>query len=182
MFIPMPSIQTQIQHYIDTERPAFLDQRLKSLNRALDRTKHEHVASTSGQAVDLRRVVGMFHPDYQGRTWRELCGTPFGDIGSSAMKRMGINLRWLEENPGYYHDHEEKQSWSFIEVDGDLYCNEGAHRTVLGRLLLEARGVPPIARNVVVDEYRAKLQATLRSQGAGDEAHAQLPLWKRLFK
>ena len=174
----MPSIREQIQTYIDVRRPAFLDQRLKSLDECWRPDTHELIGGTKRRDVDLSRVVGVFHPNYHGHSWRELCGTPFGDPASSALKRMRHNIANLEENPGYYHGDGEKPGWSFYLVDGELYCNDGVHRMVIGRLLLEARGLRPIVHNVAVDEYRAKPQATLRAQ----EAQPQPSIWKRIFK
>ncbi len=78
-------------------------------------------------SVNVFRIVGTKHPDYQGKTWLELLNRG---------KRMHINLRLHKENPGYYLDQEHKTpTMSFVTLNGmDLYVDaDGNHRTVIAK-------------------------------------------------
>ena len=78
-------------------------------------------------SINIFRVSGTCHPDYQGMTWNE-----FLEKG----KRMQINLMLFEENPGYYLDTEHKEpTMSYIQIDGGNYFvdADGNHRTCIAK-------------------------------------------------
>lgn len=96
---------------------------------------------TDSGSLNLFRVVGTDHPDYQGQTWAWLLRNG---------KRMRRNLSLHESNRGYYLSDDKKEpTMSFITTDGHdwyVYC-DGNHRTCIARFdfhysgLSEMRGL-----------------------------------------
>jgi len=81
-------------------------------------------------AVNVHRVVGTEHWDYQGKTW-------LGFLQSG--KRMQPNLQALLDNPNYYRDLVRRQpSIHYNTLDGlDFYIGaDGNHRTCIARFFL----------------------------------------------
>lgn len=96
---------------------------------------------TNAGSLNVFRVVGTDHPDYQGQTWSWLLRNG---------KRMALNLPLHESNRGYYLSDEKKEpAMSFITTDGhDWYVHcDGNHRTCIARFdfhyagLTELRGL-----------------------------------------
>jgi len=99
------------------------------------------------ESIDIFRVVGTQHPDYIGMTWIELL---------EKGKRMGINLRLFESNPGYYKDKGKKQpSMYYQSIDGgDLYVGaDGNHRTCIARAFFSITG-QSVVHGVTIDNYK----------------------------
>ncbi|MBI3755298.1 MAG: conjugal transfer protein TraF [Deltaproteobacteria bacterium] len=101
----------------------------------------------SNASVNVFRVVGTQHPDYAGFTWVE-----FLEKG----KRMGLNLKLQEENPGYYYETRNKEPVMYYNsIDGgDLYIgDDGNHRTCIARAVFYLKG-DSILHGVTVNDYR----------------------------
>ena len=94
-------------------------------------------------SVDFRKVRGTMHPDYRdGMTWREFL---------SKGKRMLGKRHGLDQSPEYFADpvgwHEKKKTsagWSLYQVNGDLFVDEGSHRSVIARMRAEEEERPSI--------------------------------------
>jgi hypothetical protein len=146
------TLALQIQSHIEANRPKFIDNRLldsSSLDLLAD---FESVAYSNDASVDLSHVVGMYHPNYVGCTWAELIGTPVGE--NYKLARLNSCLRELNVNPTYYEEKSIKANWSFSLIDGELYCDEGHHRTVIGRCYLQTFGKPTRIHGVALNVYR----------------------------
>jgi hypothetical protein len=79
------------------------------------------------ESINIHRVVGTQHPDYQGKTWLEFL---------NGGKRMDINLPLHHSNPGYYLDTEPKSpSMHYVSLDGlNYYVSvDGNHRTCIAK-------------------------------------------------
>ncbi|MBI5327455.1 MAG: conjugal transfer protein TraF [Deltaproteobacteria bacterium] len=102
----------------------------------------------SKASVNVFRVVGTQHPDYAGFTWIE-----FLEKG----KRMGLNLKLQEENPGYYYETGNKEPVMYYNsIDGgDLYVggDDGNHRTCIARAVFYLKG-DSVLHGVTVNDYR----------------------------
>lgn len=146
------TLALQIQSHIEANRPKFIDNRLldsSSLDLLAD---FESVAYSNDASVDLSHVVGMYHLNYVGCTWAELIGTPVGE--NYKLARLNSCLRELNVNPTYYEEKSIKANWSFSLIDGELYCDEGHHRTVVGRYYLQTFGKPTRIHGVALNVYR----------------------------
>ncbi|WP_412500664.1 hypothetical protein [Vibrio cyclitrophicus] len=115
---------------------------------------HWHVTD-----VHLADVVGSLDPRYAGKTWLDLfpcTDAPYG------LKRCFERMRDLQRTPDYYKSEEKKQKYEFCNIDGELYINDGHHRTVIGRVFLTANGVEPVMKNVLVAYYTRGLFHRIR--------------------
>ncbi|CBV43945.1 ribosome modulation factor [Halomonas elongata] len=93
---------------------------------------HEYWSDTG--SVNVFRVVGTMHQQYQGKTWLQFL------LGG---KRMQHNLQRLMDNPDYYlHPVIRQPKIDFYTVDGlDYYVgSDGNHRTCLARFFLDQEG------------------------------------------
>ncbi|MFA0108190.1 hypothetical protein AB4441_24785, partial [Vibrio splendidus] len=82
---------------------------------------HWHVTD-----VHLADVVGSLDPRYAGKTWLDLfpcTDAPYG------LKRCFERMRDLQRTPDYYKSEEKKQKYEFCNIDGELYIDDGHHRT-----------------------------------------------------
>ncbi|MEZ9397642.1 hypothetical protein AB4393_18345 [Vibrio splendidus] len=70
--------------------------------------------------------------------------------------------RKLQQSPLYYLPEHEKRNVSFRNIDGELYINDGHHRTIIGRVFLEANGFESVFHNVVVGHYTGGLKHRLQ--------------------
>ena len=145
-----------IQHYIETGNPSFANSII--FNNCKDNFE---LVSSSNSSVNLSQVVGMYHANYAGSTWIELIGSPVGT--NAKLGRLDSCLRELENNPSYYESDSTKEQWSFSLIDGHLYCDEGHHRTVIGRFYLQAHKKPTLVHGVRLSVYRCKQQTALQS-------------------
>ncbi|MFJ5454475.1 hypothetical protein HP572_21590 [Pectobacterium sp. PL64] len=126
--------------------------------RYLDEQEISLIEPAKISSVDLSKVVGTTHINYRGKTWGELkpvIGTSEGDISNievacQPLKRAVTNIYALEKKPEYYLTMEEKDDWSFIELNGEFYISEGNNRTVIGRFFLHLNDKPPIIHGVKV--------------------------------
>ena len=107
-------------------------------------TSHYWADSAS---INIRRVIGTDHPDYQGQTWGWFLRNG---------KRMGVNIPLLHDNPDYYHETVRKEPPMFyISVNGhDWFVHgDGNHRTCIARFYLEGLGLHTL-HGVSVNDYR----------------------------
>ncbi len=141
----------------------------------LDTKNISTVGSTYG-CVDLSKVVGTTHSNYCEKTWGELkpvVGTSRGDIINDTnvvyqnLKRAVGNVKDLERNPDYYFSQEEKDHWSFYEIDGEYYIAEGNNRTVIGRFFLTLNHQTPVVHGVRIMQatYSTKTVAEQKKKG-----------------
>ncbi len=78
-------------------------------------------------SVNVFRIVGTKHWNYQGKTWINMLQTG---------KRMAINLPLHQSNPGYYLDQKHKKpTMSYVTLDGITYyvADDGNHRSTIAR-------------------------------------------------
>jgi hypothetical protein len=146
------TLALQIQSHIEANRPKFIDKRLLDLMSLDLQADFQLVAYSNDASVDLSHVVGMYHSNYVGCTWAELIGAPVGE--NHRLARLHSCLRELNGNPTYYEEKSTKANWSFFLIDGELYCNEGHHRTVVGRCYLQTFGKPTRIHGVALTVYR----------------------------
>lgn len=146
------TLALQIQSHIEAKRPKFIGNRLLDSSSFDLLADFESVAYSNDTSVDLSYVVGMYHSNYVGCTWAELIGTPVGE--NCKLARLNSCLRELDDNPTYYEEKFKKANWSFSLIDGELYCNEGHHRTVVGRCYLQTFGKPTRVHGVALNVYR----------------------------
>ncbi|WP_394145648.1 hypothetical protein [Vibrio atypicus] len=109
--------------------------------------------------VQLGDVVGSQDLRYAGKTWLDLfpcTDEPYG------LKRCFERLKDLQRNPHYYFSEEDKRNYSFINIDGELFIDDGHHRTVIGRVFLTANGFEPVMKNVFVAYYTGGLLHRIR--------------------
>jgi len=82
---------------------------------------------TDQGSVNVFRVVGTQHRDYQGKTWLEFLETG---------KRMDLNLELYRKKPGYYQETGRKKPMMYyLTMDGLSYYvgADGNHRTCIAR-------------------------------------------------
>lgn len=102
---------------------------------------------TDQGSVDIYRVVGTEHPDYQGKTWRALL---------EGGKRMHLNLPAHATNPGYYLETQRKRPMMYyLTLDGLSYYvgADGNHRTCIARFDFHYRGITTL-HGVCVSHYQ----------------------------
>lgn len=90
---------------------------------------------TDTGSVNVFRVVGTCHADYQGRSWLDFL---------TAGKRMPHNLQKLIDNPAYYLELcPRRPRIDYYTLDGlDFYVgSDGNHRTCIARFFLAGRGI-----------------------------------------
>ncbi|EOK5922022.1 MULTISPECIES: hypothetical protein [Vibrio harveyi group] len=116
--------------------------------------KHWHITD-----VYLPDVVGSLDPRHAGRTWLALfpcADAPYG------LERGQRYAQYLHNNPDYYFSEEEKRNWFLCNIDGELYIDDGHHRTVIGRVFLEANGFEPVIKGVLIAYYTGGLIHRIR--------------------
>ncbi len=109
--------------------------------------------------VYLPDVIGSLDPRYAGKSWLALfpcTDAPYG------LERCFERRRQLQRTPNYYRSEEEKRNYSFRNIDGELYIDDGHHRTVIGRVFLTANGFEPVIKNVFVAYYTKGLCHRMR--------------------
>lgn len=148
---PWPTDWTAVFPEAAREGPTWLDARIGAWDDARWRAVEPFVVAkawTDRGSVNVFRVIGTQHPDYQGLTWRE-----FLQRG----KRMGRNLALYQVNPAYYVSPARKDpSMYYLTLDGGLsyYLGEdGNHRTAIARCAAWARGDCHV-HGVTVTNYR----------------------------
>jgi len=101
-------------------------------------------------SLNVFRIVGTRHPDYQGKTWSWFLGHG---------KRMPENLRLHGENRAYYLETGKKQpEMSFISIDGqNWYVDaDGNHRSCIARFDFHYAGLTEL-RGLCVSDWRIDL-------------------------
>ncbi len=131
--------------------------------------------------IDLSNIVGSLDPRYAGRTWLDLFPCTDAPYGlNHCIERM----RDLQRNPDYYLSEEEKQNYYLCRIDGELYIDDGHHRTVIGRVFLEGNGFKPVMKNVNVSDYTGGLLHRMRifSCRLKHRLICRLDVFKRLIR
>lgn len=100
----------------------------------------------STNSINVFNVIGTTHPDHAGKTWLELLEDPHCSESTIPM---------LQKNPGYYLCAARKiPEMQFISLDGgDLYIEEGNHRTAVAMFLLPTKGLTQL-HGVSLQDYR----------------------------
>lgn len=145
------TMNTDLRAFIESSMPSFANDRFERFSELELMPKIVERKHQGNGTVDLSRVVGTEHTDYQGSSWLELLGNPPGRP-SGRLKRVHGGLLELVSTPGYYLSNDEKDNWSFYLVGGQYYVSCGMHRTVIGRFLLACNGLPTIVSGVAVTE------------------------------
>jgi hypothetical protein len=140
-------MKTDLNALLAAYMPAFGRNRLDRFNLSAFGGLSRSSVFQPNATVDLSRVKGVEHPDYQGRSWIELLGAP-PNVGSGALKRARSVLAEAQRNPDYYQSAIKKHGWSFYQRGQDIFISEGVHRTVIARFLLAANGLPTVVRGV----------------------------------
>lgn len=117
--------------------------------------------------VNLNNVVGHTQM-YPYLSWNKLL---------FSIRRSTRNLEKLEGNPEYYLSGSPKSDWTFIDIDGSLFIDQGKHRTGILRYLAHfnprifydgpiAKGVTVTKRHVDHDtmDYTMEIQALLKEE------------------
>lgn len=133
----------------DIDQLSFANQKLA----AFDHTEYEYQNSEIG-SVDLSKVIGVQHCNYQERMWGELI--PQNDAPHHLLDRTERGLKDLSNTPEYYLSRDEKLHWSFAEVNGRYYVMSGVHRTIIGRAFLEANNLSNEVHGVHISHYQPK--------------------------
>jgi hypothetical protein len=165
----MQTFRTDIHRLLATRRPSFLNDvlipyELPSLDAPVIRLR---------QSVDLRRVVGIWHSDYCGKSWGALLGDPRRGI-APGLKRLDDCLRELQDNPSYYVERREKEDWTFYQVGRELYVSTGNHRTVVARFFLELNDLRPVVHGVTVVTLTRVQWQCAQDEGAAQQWGADL--------
>ncbi|MFS1886537.1 hypothetical protein [Vibrio sp. 10N.261.54.E10] len=146
-----------------------LYQGVSNVKEEVDSLQRPSLACDDGSIIRCR---GSLDPRYAGKSWLALfpCIDALGGL-----KRGHQYARKLQQSPLYYLPEHEKRNVSFRNIDGGLYINDGHHRTIIGRVFLEANGFEPVFHNVVVGHYTGGLKSIdlqilprrLKRQGIG---------------
>ncbi len=149
--------------------PHWANQTLHTWSAALPRDKQPFVTRhywTETGSVNVFRVVGTDHWDYQGKTWLQLL---------TDGKRMPRNLQYLDDNPSYYLEPQPRRPRIYYNtVDGlDYYVgSDGNHRTCLARFYLHEQGQSQL-HDVTVSHYHVDEIAFQTWQNAQAALHAR---------
>lgn len=154
-------MDTGLTRQVAATPPHWASQRIKTWDQNAFLTQQAFISEkywSSQHSINVFEVVGTDHPDYQGLTWLE-----FLQQG----RRMALNLRLQEENPGYYLDEALKQpSIYYIEMDdsGWHVGGDGNHRTCIARFMFQELG-RTMLHGVHVLSYRTDPRARAIYQG-----------------
>lgn len=113
--------------------PAWASEVLQSWEEAYPQEKHAFLQShywTETGSINVFRVVGTDHWDYQGKSWLDFL---------TGGKRMQRNLHALLDNPSYYlQPTERRPAIHYNTLDGlNFYVgSDGNHRTCIARFFL----------------------------------------------
>ncbi len=101
---------------------------------------------TANGSVNVFRIIGTSHQQYQDRTWLELL---------MSGKRMNINLPLQDKNPQYYFSTENKlPSMYFNTFDGiNFYVGtDGNHRSCIAKFFFHELGITHL-HGVIINHY-----------------------------
>ena len=135
----MADVGTVVEEIV--KRPEFVSEKLKGELGRIEKLREWEIRDfvileqvIPDADVEIDRVVGTAHPDYQGLYWSEML---------LKGKRMHINLPLLEENPGYYFEREQKLPiMEYLDIDGKIYVSgDGNHRTAIAKVLFHLLGI-----------------------------------------
>ncbi|WP_434986923.1 hypothetical protein [Vreelandella zhaodongensis] len=128
---------------------------------------------TDTGSVNVFRVVGTMHHQYQGKTWLQFL------LGG---KRMQHNLQRLMDNPGYYlHPVNRRPKIDYYTIDGLDYFvgSDGNHRTCLARFFLDQEGKSQLHEVTVHHHHldQAFFNVYRSLQGSIREHHVAKVIW-----
>lgn len=101
---------------------------------------------TDQGSINIFRVIGTQHWDYQGKTWLNFLETG---------KRMNINLGLHVKKPEYYDKTERKKPMMYyVTFDGVSFyvSSDGNHRTAIARFDFHYRGLTML-HGVSINHY-----------------------------
>ena len=110
--------------------PAWADEHIEAWDEAAFKRLEPFATSRywcENESLNVFRIIGTRHPDYQNRSWRWLLENG---------KRMRLNLPLHVSNPDYYLDQAHKApTMSFISLDGHSWFikDDGNHRVCIAR-------------------------------------------------
>ncbi|MEW6542486.1 MAG: hypothetical protein AB1411_02620 [Nitrospirota bacterium] len=140
---------------------------------------------TNRATVNVFRVIGTQHPDYQGLTWLEFL---------KKGKRMGRNLGLYEANPSYYTDIAVKEPTMYYRtLDGGLsyyVAEDGNHRSAIARfdcwyrgdLLLHGVTVTDLRIDWELARLYSRLQTLIATGGARMHGKQVEPVTRRVSR
>ncbi|ETD53084.1 hypothetical protein, partial [Pseudomonas aeruginosa] len=145
--------------------PAWASEVLLSWEEAYPQEKHAFLQShywTETGSINVFRVVGTDHWDYQGRSWLDFL---------TGGKRMQRNLQALLDNPSYYlQPTERRPAIHYNTLDGlSFYVgSDGNHRTCIARFFLAEQQKSQL-HDVTLNHYQVndsfyRLYGQLRQQ------------------
>ncbi|WP_447897676.1 hypothetical protein ACFZN0_23575 [Pseudomonas aeruginosa] len=145
--------------------PAWASEVLLSWEEAYPPEKHAFLQShywTETGSINVFRVVGTDHWDYQGRSWLDFL---------TGGKRMQRNLQALLDNPSYYlQPTERRPAIHYNTLDGlSFYVgSDGNHRTCIARFFLAEQQKSQL-HDVTLNHYQVndsfyRLYGQLRQQ------------------
>ena len=129
---------------INLQKTTFANIKLKEFSFCYNDLENETTGS-----VNLEKVVGTSHPDYYNKTWGELLNLLYNNS-----PRSKSNREMLSNNYKYYLDKEEKDTWTFVEKNGEYYIIEGNHRTIIGRFFLNLNNLSQIVHGVKIYQFK----------------------------
>lgn len=145
--------------------PAWASEVLQSWEEAYPQEKHAFLQShywTETGSINVFRVVGTDHWDYQGKSWLDFL---------TGGKRMQRNLQALLDNPSYYlQPTERRPAIHYNTLDGlSFYVgSDGNHRTCIARFFLAEQQKSQL-HDVTLNHYQVndsfyRLYGQLRQQ------------------
>lgn len=114
-----------------TRNIPFADEKILYLRTADENHFIVRESYIENASIPVESIIGTCHPSYGGITWRE-----FLSIG----QRIGSALDWLENNPEYYLQKNQKDHIGYIKRPEGYYIEEGNHRSVLAKFLFFQEG------------------------------------------
>ncbi|MDK2050876.1 hypothetical protein [Aliarcobacter butzleri] len=127
---------------IDHSRTNFANIILEEIRVCEASVKKRYIGS-----VNLLKVKGTTHPKYINKSWSEL----LDELGRKS-PRAKSNIQHLKDNPNYYFNDEEKETWSFYKRNDDYYIDQGNHRTILARYFFYLNNITPIIHGIIIKE------------------------------
>ena len=133
----------------------------------------EHIWEES--SINIIRVIGTKHPDYQNMTWDE-----FLHQG----KRMRLNLELFEKNPDYYLDTVHKlPTMHYVQIDsGEYYVGaDGNHSTCIAKFFFFLKGISTL-HGVEIDHYLINHKALEIYRALKEKEYYPEPVLKKLSR
>ncbi|KFB16535.1 hypothetical protein PGPR2_00785 [Pseudomonas aeruginosa PGPR2] len=146
--------------------PAWASEVLQSWEEAYPQEKHAFLQShywTETGSINVFRVVGTDHWDYQGKSWLDFL---------TGGKRMQRNLQALLDNPSYYlQPTERRPAIHYNTLDGlSFYVgSDGNHRTCIARFFLAEQQKSQL-HDVTLNHYQSTTVSTACTGNSGNRS------------